>query len=90
MLSDEKRAELRKKYDGQHITCPKCGNYGLLQFRYNTAQQKRYFYCKHGNESCYIGRIEDIEKIMEAANKKDNANQPKYKDVKLFGATKKG
>jgi len=36
-----------------------------LQFRFNTDTKKRYFYCKYGDESCYIGRIEDIDEIMQ-------------------------
>jgi len=68
-LSQEKVEELRRKYDGQHITCPKCQRFGLLQFRFNTQAKKRYFYCKHGDESCYIGRIEDIDEIMQPVRK---------------------
>jgi hypothetical protein len=85
-ISEERREELRQKYDGQNITCLKCGRYGLLQFRYNTAPSKRYFYCKHGDESCYIGRIEDIERIMEGANVKKDKVQ-KYKTTRLFDTT---
>ena len=67
ILSDEERERLRKKYDGLHIICPKCGNYGLLNFRISRGgvSDKRYFYCKHGDKSCYVARIEDIEKVMK-------------------------
>jgi hypothetical protein len=44
------------------------GRPGLLQFRISRGgvSDKRYFYCKHNSyETCYIGRIEDIEKVME-------------------------
>jgi len=67
ILPEAEFERLRKKYDGQSITCPKCGMVGLLNFRitHSINSVNRYFYCKHGDKSCYIARIEDIEKVME-------------------------
>jgi hypothetical protein len=75
ILSEAEYERLRKTYNGQSITCTKCGKLGLLQFRLNQGG-RRYFYCKHGDKSCYIARIEDIQKAM---------HQPKITPPKTGG-----
>lgn len=63
-FSNEQSERLRRKYHGQTIKCPICGETGRLCFRVKGSENKRYFYCRHGNDACYVGRIEDIEELL--------------------------
>ena len=81
-ISDIEFARLKKLYDKKHVTCPKCGRVGLLNLRTNTGKKNKYFYCKHGDDSCYIARIEDIEKVMNATEREKTEPQKFFE--KLF------
>jgi len=63
-LSYEQIERLRRKYEGLTIRCPICGKQGTLTFRVKGTDPKRYFYCRHGDDYCYIGRVEDIEELL--------------------------
>ena len=64
-LSREGVRRLREKYEGNIIECPICGKQGKLYFRICGQPQARYFYCRHGDDYCYIARIEDIDDLFD-------------------------
>lgn len=70
-LSSEERERLRSKYDDLTIRCPICEKQGKLTFRRKGSNPKRYFYCRHNDHFCYIGRIEDIEKLLNPPKETD-------------------
>lgn len=63
-LSYEERERLRVKYHGLTIRCSICEKQGTLSFKVKGSESKRYFYCRHGDDACYVGRIEDIEELL--------------------------
>ena len=77
-LSKEERDRRIAKYHRLIVRqCPKCGKPGILDFRHRGGSgTPRYFYCRHGNEACYVGTIEKIAEIMgDAAEAKDKERQ---------------
>jgi len=63
-LSYEQTERLCAKYHGLTIRCPICGKFGRLCFKVKGSESKRYFYCRHGNDTCYVCRIEDVEELF--------------------------
>jgi len=62
-LSQEEIERRIAKYDGLWLqSCPKCGKQGRLVFK--SVGKRRYFYCRHGDDYCYVATIENIEKAM--------------------------
>jgi len=66
-LSEEEFERRYNKYHGKQIRCPICGKIGVLRFQRNGDRRHQYFYCIHSvnpSDACYIGRIEDIEELL--------------------------
>jgi len=73
-LSKEEYNRRYKKYHGKTITCPKCGKQGTLRFQRDGDPRHQYFYCIHRvnpSVACYIGRIEDIEELLNPPKETD-------------------
>lgn len=66
----EEFQRLVRKYDHLDMTCIKCGKLGSLSFRLGQGRTgKRYFFCRHGDDFCYIARIEDIDNVLNPREK---------------------